>query len=182
MLRLHPAPAPPQRRAPRSTDQRPARSTPRARHGFSSNIAPAPPLWDDPAFVRYDESAAALAEQLGDDRAIVLRGNGAVTVGAAVEGSNRPAGTSRTRPASSWRSARSAASACDRTSSLLMRQPAERRGTADCSTGCGPNWQPVTLSPAESCQVPSCSWSAASDSAARKPVIMASAMVTPGPG
>lgn len=62
-----------------------ARLTPRARHGYSSYFAPAPPLWDDPALVRDDASAVEVATALGDARAIVLRGNGALTVGATVE-------------------------------------------------------------------------------------------------
>lgn len=62
-----------------------ARITPRARHGFSSYFAPAPPLWDDPALVRDEASASKIAEALGDGPAIVLRGNGAVTVGATIE-------------------------------------------------------------------------------------------------
>lgn len=57
------------------------RLTPRARHGFSAYFAPAPPLWDDPMLVRSDDGAVAVAEELGDACAIVLRGNGAVTVG-----------------------------------------------------------------------------------------------------
>lgn len=62
-----------------------ARITPRARHGFSSYFAPAPPLWDDPALVRDDASATRVAQALGDRPAIVLRGNGALTAGATIE-------------------------------------------------------------------------------------------------
>jgi HCOMODA/2-hydroxy-3-carboxy-muconic semialdehyde decarboxylase len=62
-----------------------ARITPRARHGASSYFAPQPPLWDDPALVRNDVAAAGVAEALGDCPAIVLRGNGALTVGATIE-------------------------------------------------------------------------------------------------
>jgi HCOMODA/2-hydroxy-3-carboxy-muconic semialdehyde decarboxylase len=62
-----------------------ARMTPRARHGFASYFAPAPPLWDDPELVRDDHAAVGVAERLGDTRAVVLRGNGAVTVGETVE-------------------------------------------------------------------------------------------------
>jgi HCOMODA/2-hydroxy-3-carboxy-muconic semialdehyde decarboxylase len=60
------------------------RRTPRALHGLGAYFAPQPPLWDDPGLVRDDLRAAAVAAQLGDARAIVLRGNGAVTVGATV--------------------------------------------------------------------------------------------------
>ncbi len=61
------------------------RITPRPRDGFGSYFAPRPPLWDDPTLLRNDEAAARLAEQLGDARAIVMRGNGCVLVGATVE-------------------------------------------------------------------------------------------------
>lgn len=62
-----------------------ARIMPRARHGVSSYFAPAPPLWDDPALVRDDMSASRVAEALRDRPAIVLRGNGALTVGTTIE-------------------------------------------------------------------------------------------------
>lgn len=62
-----------------------ARITPRARHGASSYFAPRPAFWDDPALVRDDAAAAGVAEALRDRPAIVLRGNGAVTVGATIE-------------------------------------------------------------------------------------------------
>lgn len=62
-----------------------ARIVPRARHGFSSYFAPAPPLWDDPALVRDEVSASRVAEALTDGPAIVLRGNGALTVGATIQ-------------------------------------------------------------------------------------------------
>ncbi|PZR46044.1 MAG: class II aldolase, partial [Stutzerimonas stutzeri] len=56
-----------------------------ARHGFSSYFHPQPPLWDDPLLLRSDEQAAQLATQLGDARAIVMRGNGAVTAGESLQ-------------------------------------------------------------------------------------------------
>ncbi|KRE23236.1 aldolase [Bosea sp. Root483D1] len=62
-----------------------ARITPQPRHGFGSYFAPQPPLWDDPQLLRNDEQAAALAEQMGAARAIVMRGNGAVTAGKSLE-------------------------------------------------------------------------------------------------
>ena len=61
------------------------RRTPKARIGFGSNFAPMPPLWDDPALLRDDAAAVALAETLGDARAVVLRGNGCILTGATVE-------------------------------------------------------------------------------------------------
>ena len=62
-----------------------AQRTPRALHGLGTYFAPAPPLWEDPALVRDDARALSLAQQLADARAIVLRGNGAVTVGETIE-------------------------------------------------------------------------------------------------
>lgn len=55
--------------------------TPVARHGFGAYFHPQPPLWDDPLLVRDDDRAGELARALGDARAIVMRGNGAVLVG-----------------------------------------------------------------------------------------------------
>ena len=57
------------------------RRTPRALHGLGAYFAPQPRLWDDPLLVRDQERAAAVATLLGTARAIVLRGNGAITVG-----------------------------------------------------------------------------------------------------
>jgi HCOMODA/2-hydroxy-3-carboxy-muconic semialdehyde decarboxylase len=59
--------------------------TPRALHGFGAYFAPCPPLHSDPRLVRDDASAAVLTERLGGARAIVMRGNGAITVGASLE-------------------------------------------------------------------------------------------------
>jgi len=61
------------------------RRTPRARHGLGAYFAPEPPLWDDPLLLRSDAQAAQLAELLGPARAIVMRGNGAVTAGESLE-------------------------------------------------------------------------------------------------
>lgn len=58
--------------------------TPESRHGFGSYFFPRAPLWSDPRLVRDDGRASALAETLGDARAIVMRGNGAVTVGSSL--------------------------------------------------------------------------------------------------
>lgn len=59
---------------------------PKARHGLGSYFAPEPPLWPDPRLVRDDATADAVAAALGNARAIVLRGNGAITVGRSLEG------------------------------------------------------------------------------------------------
>jgi HCOMODA/2-hydroxy-3-carboxy-muconic semialdehyde decarboxylase len=59
--------------------------TPRARHGFGAYFAPFPPLHADPRLVRDSAAAEALVEELGSSRAIVMRGNGAIAVGASIE-------------------------------------------------------------------------------------------------
>jgi HCOMODA/2-hydroxy-3-carboxy-muconic semialdehyde decarboxylase len=59
--------------------------TPRARHGFGAYFAPCAPFYPNPRLVRDPAGAAALVELLGPARGIVMRGNGAVTVGASIE-------------------------------------------------------------------------------------------------
>jgi HCOMODA/2-hydroxy-3-carboxy-muconic semialdehyde decarboxylase len=59
--------------------------TPAARHGFGSYFAPRPPFWSDPRLVRDDTRAAGVVATLGDARAVVLRGNGAITVGKSLQ-------------------------------------------------------------------------------------------------
>ena len=59
--------------------------TPRARHGFGTYFAPAPPIWMETELLRDDAKAAAVAEMLGPARAIVLRGNGCVVTGSSIE-------------------------------------------------------------------------------------------------
>jgi len=59
--------------------------TPKARLGFGSYFHPHPPLWDDPLLIRDDDQAREFAKVLGDARAIVMRGNGAVCVGPTIE-------------------------------------------------------------------------------------------------
>lgn len=61
------------------------KKTPKARLGFGSYFFPEPPLWDDPLLLRSDEQAAEFAQVLGQARAIVMRGNGAVCVAGSVE-------------------------------------------------------------------------------------------------
>jgi HCOMODA/2-hydroxy-3-carboxy-muconic semialdehyde decarboxylase len=61
------------------------RLTPQARHGTGAYFAPCAPLWDDPQLIRTDEQAAGVAAKLGGARAVVMRGNGAVTAGATLE-------------------------------------------------------------------------------------------------
>jgi len=59
--------------------------TPRALHGFGAYFAPSPPLHADPRLVREGARATALAELLGSGRAVVMRGNGAITAGATLQ-------------------------------------------------------------------------------------------------
>lgn len=56
--------------------------TPRPRHGFGAYFWPGPPLWRSPQLLRTDQQASALAEQMGNAMAILMRGNGTVVVGA----------------------------------------------------------------------------------------------------
>ena len=56
--------------------------TPRALHGFGAYFAPRPAIHMDPRLARDDASAAAIVRLLGSGRAVILRGNGAVTAGA----------------------------------------------------------------------------------------------------
>lgn len=58
--------------------------TPRARHGFGAYFAPCAPLYEDPRLVRDAAGATALVDLLGSSRAIVMRGNGAVTAGVSI--------------------------------------------------------------------------------------------------
>lgn len=61
------------------------RRVPRARHGFGCYLAPRVALWDDVQLLRDTAAADALADELGDGAAIVMRGNGAVVVGSSIE-------------------------------------------------------------------------------------------------
>ncbi|WP_018439463.1 class II aldolase/adducin family protein [Trinickia symbiotica] len=55
-----------------------AHRTPRPRHGFGSYFRRGAALWDDPQLLRDDVAAKSLAQTLGDETAVVMRGNGAV--------------------------------------------------------------------------------------------------------
>jgi HCOMODA/2-hydroxy-3-carboxy-muconic semialdehyde decarboxylase len=59
--------------------------TPRARHGFGTYFAPAPPMWPHGGLLRTPERANGAAQMLGSASAIVLRGNGAIVVAANLE-------------------------------------------------------------------------------------------------
>lgn len=52
---------------------------------MGSYFSPAVPLWDDPQLVRSDEQAAGVAAALGNARAVVMRGNGAVVAAPSIE-------------------------------------------------------------------------------------------------
>lgn len=54
---------------------------PAPRHGIGAYFKSIP-LWNDPRLLRDDAAAAGLADLLGDAPALVMRGNGAVVVGA----------------------------------------------------------------------------------------------------
>lgn len=55
--------------------------TPRPRHGFGSYFAPEVPMWKDPALIRNDSAAEAVAKTMGSSPAIVVSVNGAVVGG-----------------------------------------------------------------------------------------------------
>jgi HCOMODA/2-hydroxy-3-carboxy-muconic semialdehyde decarboxylase len=59
--------------------------TPVPRHGPGTYFAPSAPLWDDVQLVRSTPQAEGVAQTLGHARAVVMRGNGAVVVGATLE-------------------------------------------------------------------------------------------------
>ncbi|NBA93654.1 class II aldolase/adducin family protein [Pseudomonas sp. R5(2019)] len=61
-----------------------ARLAPSPRHGMGSYFQTPIPLWDDPQLLRSDGQASALAEQLGQGNALIMRGNGAIVVGASL--------------------------------------------------------------------------------------------------
>jgi HCOMODA/2-hydroxy-3-carboxy-muconic semialdehyde decarboxylase len=58
---------------------------PQPRHGMGAYFHPGPAFWDNPRLLRDDESAAQLADALGEMNAIVMRGNGAIVVGDSLE-------------------------------------------------------------------------------------------------
>jgi HCOMODA/2-hydroxy-3-carboxy-muconic semialdehyde decarboxylase len=58
---------------------------PQPRHGIGAYFHPGPQLWNDPRLLRDDESAAQLAEAVGAQNAIVMRGNGAIVVADSLE-------------------------------------------------------------------------------------------------
>lgn len=60
------------------------RVVPRPRHGVGAFVTQCP-LWDDVRLLRDDTLAAELAGFMGEAPALVMRGNGAVTVGASIE-------------------------------------------------------------------------------------------------
>ena len=55
--------------------------TPWGRGAFNANCR----FWDDPRLLRDDALAAQLADRLGDAPSLVMRANGAVTVGPSIE-------------------------------------------------------------------------------------------------
>ncbi|VVE13524.1 aldolase [Pandoraea pneumonica] len=61
------------------------RRTPRALHGPGTYFAPGVPLWDDPQLIRSDAQAQAVIDALGENAAVVMRGNGAVVAADTLE-------------------------------------------------------------------------------------------------
>jgi HCOMODA/2-hydroxy-3-carboxy-muconic semialdehyde decarboxylase len=57
----------------------------RPRHGLGAYFYPAPAFWDNPQLVRDDSLAQRAAATLATGRALVMRGNGAITVGATLQ-------------------------------------------------------------------------------------------------
>src|SRR5690606_4332722 len=53
--------------------------TPRMLHGMGTYFTPGTPLWDDPQLIRDDAAAEQLAELMGSQPALVMRGNGVAT-------------------------------------------------------------------------------------------------------
>lgn len=58
---------------------------PRIRHGFGTYFAPAIGFWDDVMLVRDDEAADGAIAAMGEGRAVLMRGNGAVVWGETIE-------------------------------------------------------------------------------------------------
>lgn len=61
-----------------------ARLTPQSRHGMGAYFHSCVPLWDDVQLLRDDAQAAELAQLLAHNSALVMRGNGAIVVGASL--------------------------------------------------------------------------------------------------
>lgn len=61
------------------------RRTPRALHGPGTYFAPGVPLWDDPQLIRSDAQAQAVIDTMGENAAVVMRGNGAVVAADTLE-------------------------------------------------------------------------------------------------
>ncbi len=58
---------------------------PKPRHGFGTYFAPGVGLWNDPQLVRDDEKAVGVYAAMGESNAVMMRGNGAVTMGPSLE-------------------------------------------------------------------------------------------------
>jgi HCOMODA/2-hydroxy-3-carboxy-muconic semialdehyde decarboxylase len=61
------------------------RAVPLPRTGFGAYFGADTPFWDDPQLLRNDEQASKLADLMGDARALIMRGNGAITAGESLE-------------------------------------------------------------------------------------------------
>lgn len=58
---------------------------PQARHGFGCYFQPGVGLWDDPQLIRDDSRAVGAIDAMGQGRALLMRGNGAVVWGESIE-------------------------------------------------------------------------------------------------
>lgn len=58
---------------------------PKPRHGFGAYFHPAVGFWNDPQLVRDDDKAAGAFAAMGKSNGLMMRGNGAVTMGPSLE-------------------------------------------------------------------------------------------------
>lgn len=58
---------------------------PQPRHGFGCYFQPGVGMWDDPQLIRDDARADGAIAAMGDGRALLMRGNGAVVWGDSIE-------------------------------------------------------------------------------------------------
>lgn len=58
---------------------------PKPRHGFGTYFHPAVGFWNDPQLVRDDDKAAGAFAAMGKSNGLMMRGNGAVTMGPSLE-------------------------------------------------------------------------------------------------
>lgn len=96
--------------------------TPRLRHGMGCYFHAGIPLWNDVQLVRTEEQALGVSQLLGQSAAVVMRGNGAVVVGA-----DLPEAVVLTWYLEDAARIELQALACGRSDAVLSREEAERR-------------------------------------------------------